>query len=106
MLLLILMAFLVLLKINQKVQQKMEEKIEQRYHVKIKDMTASLLCHQIHLDHVMIIHDRQDRVIPFHNAETVANSLKNCLLIPIENAGHYKILWDKRVVDLVEKEIQ
>ncbi len=98
--------FYTLLKINQKVQQKMEEKIEQMYHVKIKDMTASLLCHQIHLDHVMIIHDRQDKVIPFHNAETVANSLKNCLLIPIENAGHYKILWDKRVVDLVEKEIQ
>jgi len=94
-----------LLHINKKVQQKIEIKVEKMYQVKIKDMTASLLCHQIHLDHVMIVHDPQDKVIPFHNAETVAKSLKNCQLIPIENAGHYKILWDQRVVDLVEKEI-
>jgi predicted alpha/beta hydrolase family esterase len=84
----------------------MEAKVEKMYQVKIKDMTASLLCHQIHLDHAMIIHDRLDKVIPFHNAETVAKNLKNCQLIPIENAGHYKILWDKRVIDLVAKEIQ
>jgi pimeloyl-ACP methyl ester carboxylesterase len=95
-----------LLKINHRVKQKMEQKIEKRYHVKIKEMTASLLCHQIHLKHAMIVHDRQDKVIPFHNAETVAKNLKNCQLIPLENAGHYKILWDKRVLDLVEKEIQ
>lgn len=95
-----------LLKISKKVQQKMEAVVEKMYQVKIKDMTASLLCHQIHLNHAMIIHDRQDKVIPFHNAETVAKNLKNCQLIPIENAGHYKILWDKRVIDLVAKEIQ
>ena len=98
--------FYSLLKISKKVQQKMEAKVEKMYQVKIKDMTASLLCHQIHLDHAMIIHDRLDKVIPFHNAETVAKNLKNCQLIPIENAGHYKILWDKRVIDLVAKEIQ
>jgi pimeloyl-ACP methyl ester carboxylesterase len=95
-----------LLKIGQKVKEKMEQKIEKLYHIKIKDMTASLLCNQIHLKHAMIVHDRQDKVIPFHNAEIVAKNLKNCQLIPIENAGHYKILWDKRVVDLVAKEIQ
>ena len=94
-----------LLKLNNRVTKLIEDKVEKMYHVKIKDMTASLLCHQIHLDHVMIIHDKKDKVIPFHNAETVAKSLKNCLLVPIENAGHYKILWDKRVIDLVQAEI-
>lgn len=98
--------FYYLLRINIKVQQKMEQKVEKMYQVKIKDMTASMLCHQIHLEHVMIIHDPKDKVIPFHNAETVANSLKNCKLIPIENAGHYKILWDKRVEDIVAKELK
>lgn len=94
-----------LLKINNAVQQCMEQKIENLYHIKIKEMTASTLCHQIHLKHALIIHDRQDKVIPFHNAEIVAKNLKNCQLIPIENAGHYKILWDQRVLNLVEKEI-
>jgi pimeloyl-ACP methyl ester carboxylesterase len=94
-----------LLKINHRVKQKMEQKIEKRYNIKIKEMTASVLCHQLHLKHAIIVHDRQDKVIPFHNAEIVAKNLKNCQLIPIENAGHYKILWDKRVIDLVEKEI-
>ncbi len=97
--------FYALLKINNKVRLKMEQKVEKMYQVKIKEMTASSLCHQIHLDMAMIIHDKQDKIIPFHNAETVAKNLKNCKLIPIENAGHYKILWDQRVVDLVKKEI-
>lgn len=97
--------FYSLLKINRKVKSALEEKVEQLYHVKIKDMTASILCHRIHLEHVMIVHDKKDKVIPFHQAETVANSLKNCRLIPIENAGHYKILWDARVIDLVAQEI-
>jgi pimeloyl-ACP methyl ester carboxylesterase len=95
-----------LLKINNRVRQLMEQKIEKRYNIKIKDMTASVLCHQLHLKHAIIVHDKQDKVIPFHNAETVAKNLKNCQLIPIDNAGHYKILWDKRVLDLVEKEIK
>ena len=98
--------FYSLLKINQKVKLKMEAKVEKLYNVKLKDMTASLLCHQIHLDRVMIIHDKQDKVISFNNGETVASSLKNCKPIPIENAGHYKILWDKRVIEIVEKEIK
>jgi pimeloyl-ACP methyl ester carboxylesterase len=95
-----------LLKINNRVRQLMEQKIEKRYNIKIKDMTASVLCHQLNLKHAIIVHDKQDKVIPFHNAETVAKNLKNCQLIPIDNAGHYKILWDKRVLDLVEKEIK
>ena len=95
-----------LLNINNHVKKLIEEKVEKMYHVKIKDMTASTLCHKIHLDHVMIIHDKQDKVIPYHNAETVAKSLKNCLLVPIENAGHYKILWDKRVIEMVKDEIK
>jgi pimeloyl-ACP methyl ester carboxylesterase len=94
-----------LLKINNRVRLLMEQKIEKRYNIKIKEMTASVLCHQLHLKHAIIVHDKQDKVIPFNNAEIVAKNLKNCQLVPIENAGHYKILWDKRVVDLVAKEI-
>jgi pimeloyl-ACP methyl ester carboxylesterase len=97
--------FYKLLLVNKKVQQKIEQKVEKMYHVKINDMAASSLCHKIHLDHVMIIHDPKDKVIPYHNAETVAKNLKNCQLIAMENAGHYKILWDERVISLVEKEI-
>jgi pimeloyl-ACP methyl ester carboxylesterase len=97
--------FYSLLKISQKVKEKMEQKIEKRYNIKIKEMTASVLCKQLHLKHAIIVHDKQDKIIPFHNAEIVAKNLKNCQLIPIENAGHYKILWDKRVIDLVDKEI-
>lgn len=94
-----------LLQINNRVKQMMELKVEKLYRVKISEMTASKLCHQIHLDRVMILHDINDKVIPYENAEAVAQNLKNCELIPIENAGHYKILWDKRVLKLVEKEI-
>lgn len=98
--------FYTLLKVNKKVQQKMEEKVQKRYNINIDEMTASLLCHQIEINQALIIHDKNDKVIPFENAAEVAKNLNNCQLIPIENAGHYKILWDERVLKMVEKEIQ
>ena len=97
--------FYTLLKVSKKVQQKMEEKVQKRYSISIDEMTASLLCHQIEIKQALIIHDKNDKVIPFENAVEVAKNLNNCKLIPIENAGHYKILWDERVLKMVEEEI-
>lgn len=95
-----------LLNINQKVIDKIEKNVEKKFNLKISDISVSNLCHNIAINNSVIIHDVNDKVIPFESAVKVANNLNNCRLVPIENAGHYKILWDSRVVDLVKAELE
>lgn len=46
----------------------------------------------------LIIHDRQDRVIPYSDAETIAAHWTEGTLIPTQGLGHYKILRDADVI--------
>ncbi len=91
-----------LLHIKPKVQRLMETHVENLFHVKIKDLNAAILCRKLAIDKALIIHDKNDQIIPYEQAERVAKNLKNCQLIPVENAGHYRILWHPEVIQLVE----
>lgn len=91
-----------LLLIKPKVQRLMETHVENLFHVKIKDLNAAVLCRKLAIDKALIIHDKNDQIIPYEQAKRVAKNLKNCQLIPVENAGHYRILWHPEVIQLVE----
>jgi pimeloyl-ACP methyl ester carboxylesterase len=80
----------------------METHVENLFHVKIQDLNAAILCRKLAIDKALIIHDKNDQIIPYEQAERVAKNLKNCQLIPVENAGHYRILWHPEVIQLVE----
>lgn len=49
----------------------------------------------------LVIHDRQDPVIPFHDAETIAEHWHDSRLVATEGLGHYKILRDSFVVEQI-----
>ena len=97
--------FYSLLHINAKIQSKMEHSIEKTYHITLKDYSASNMGHNLNLKKALILHDPNDQVISYKDAMEVAASLKNCEIIPFEKAGHYKILWDNRVIERVKQEL-
>ena len=48
-----------------------------------------------------LIHDRNDKILPFSNSEAMANGLDRAELHAITNTGHYRMLWDEGVIQLV-----
>lgn len=46
----------------------------------------------------LVIHDRQDPVIPFSDAETIAAHWPDSKLLATDGLGHYKILHDPEII--------
>jgi len=50
---------------------------------------------------LLIVHDRQDRTIPYEDSEEVSKKCSNVILHTTDGLGHKRILADQSVLDLV-----
>lgn len=48
---------------------------------------------------LLLIHDKNDRVLPLHNSLEVLAATSNSKLKTVEKTGHYKMLWNDDVVN-------
>jgi esterase/lipase len=82
-------SFSILLKSAQKVLNR-----------EVKDLNVDEEIQSISFSKLLLIHDVNDKVIPFKNSESIA--LKNptkTKLIKHQDIGHYKMLWSDNVVE-------
>ncbi|MFK8038073.1 MAG: alpha/beta hydrolase [Crocinitomicaceae bacterium] len=56
-------------------------------------------------NHLHIFHDKNDKIISVKNSELMHKKISNSLLTTYENIGHYRMLWNDRLIDDVMKEI-
>ncbi|MFN6944958.1 MAG: alpha/beta fold hydrolase [Cytophagaceae bacterium] len=75
--------------------------MEKRFKVNLEDVRVSAVIHECNSE-MLLIHDRYDKVIPFSYAENVVAHNSKINLIAIKQVGHYRMLWNKEVVDRVE----
>ena len=47
----------------------------------------------------LLIHDKNDRIIPYSNTEALAKNWPAAKVLPVENTGHYKMLWAPAVIN-------
>jgi len=52
-------------------------------------------------DKMLIIHDRFDKMLPYHYATEIAESATHCELMTLENKGHSGMLFEPIVIDKV-----
>jgi pimeloyl-ACP methyl ester carboxylesterase len=57
----------------------------------------------IKFKHLWLIHDKYDKVIPYKNSIQIQNAVPNSTLITFEHIGHYRMLWNKEVIETVIK---
>jgi len=53
----------------------------------------------LHDSQTLIVHDLNDRVTPFNQAEILSNNMKNVTLVKTTGLGHNKILFDKPTIE-------
>jgi len=46
-----------------------------------------------------LIHDENDRILPYINSKTILDNTSNSSLITLEKVGHYTMLWSDEVID-------
>lgn len=68
--------------------------------------TVSNFLNQSTYESLLIIHDRTDRVIPFDYAVDLFAQTQNSRYLPLEQTGHYRMLWTEDVLDMIVDELE
>lgn len=76
----------------------------------VLNVSVATSSRNIRFNDFLILHDRQDRIIPFQRSAAIHMAVPESELIELEGTGHYRMLWDEKVIDLVmsrfpEKEV-
>lgn len=72
----------------------------------IEDLTMEHYAKLVeNVDETLIIHSKQDKVIPIHSARLAHQHFPQSQLIELDNLGHYSILWSEEVKDIVNKHL-
>lgn len=87
--------------LNNKAFNLMLKFTEEKFHYTFEEMQISKLLNKANYNKLLLIHDKNDMVLPFKNSEVIANSNKNTELFVTHDKGHYRILWDDEVINKV-----
>ena len=80
----------------------MINKIEASHDVKVDEVNVEDYAQKASIQKALLLHDKNDRVLPFEKSKEVAEKWSVAELIEVEGSGHYKIL---RVPEVLEKAI-
>lgn len=87
--------------ITEKVKLLLIDKIEKEMAIDVSTANVSQFVKSIPVQEAIIIHDKEDKVIPLQQSQNVARNWPESRLVEITGTGHFRILRDERVIDMI-----
>lgn len=87
--------------ITEGVKQRLIQRLEDETQLDVQTLNVSRFVQSIQVEQALILHDKNDRVIPIQQSRDVANNWAVCTLEEIEGTGHFRILRTPSVLDRV-----
>jgi len=85
--------------LGDKAYRYMLELSENRFQRSFDDMVISKALQTAKFNRLLLIHDKNDKILPFHNSENInRKNPDRSEIYPTEGKGHYRILWDEKVI--------
>lgn len=81
--------------------KKMMQLKEEKHSYSIEKLNFEAIAGDCNIKKALIIHDVNDGITPFSNAEKINNNWENATLEPIEGSGHYRTLWDENAIKII-----
>lgn len=95
--------------ITENVKNKLVARLETETPMPVQDLNVSEFVKKVNVAHALIIHDKNDRIIPIHRSKNVHQNWKNCEFLEIEGTGHFRILRTdfvlEKIVDFLKTEV-
>ena len=93
--------------ITEKVKSRLIARLNLETGYDAKDLNVHAFVQKIHVEKALILHDRNDTIIPVKQSRNVHKHWKNSTMEEIEGTGHFRILRTDfvldRVLDFLEK---
>lgn len=87
--------------ISKQVKKKLIQRLENETNVEVEGLNVSDFVKSIRVKKALIIHDKDDKVIPISRSKNVHGNWKSCTFKEVEGTGHFRILRTKKVIDHV-----
>jgi len=84
--------------LSEKAYQHLISHTEGLLNDSIKSLAVEENVKNVSVDQLLLIHDQEDKVLPYQNAKQVADAHPSAALITLENVGHYRMLWNDAVI--------
>ena len=85
--------------ISQGVKRRLIKRLEEETQVDVHTIGVSTVVESLNVKKAMIIHDKNDRVVPISRSKNVSDNWSVCKLLEIEGTGHFRILRTDWVID-------
>lgn len=90
-----------MLGFNDRVYRLIGKRIEQVVGEKPSQMKVEERLKKTNFNELLLIHDKFDKIIPYENSEVLHKKFPNSQLISFEKIGHYRMLWNEKVLEEV-----
>lgn len=87
--------------LNKKAYKMMIELTENRFDKKFDDMEISKALTNVMFDKLLLVHDKEDKVLPFENIKRINRKNPKSEIFATEGKGHYRILWDEEIISKI-----
>jgi len=88
-----------LIGFNDRIYLEVSKWIKRITNEELEDLILSEKAKKIKFNNFLIIHDKFDKVLPFKSATEIKEAIPKATLIPFEKIGHYRMLWNKEVLN-------
>ena len=80
--------------------------LEKEINISLNDLNMEVYGGNLkNLGEALIIHSSSDRVIPIEKARLTHKAIPQSKLIELDNLGHYRILWSKQLLNVLQDQI-
>lgn len=93
--------FRAMILLKAKAYRRLIQIVEAHIPYKMVDFNISDFLTQVSFERLFVLHDKNDKILPFKNATAVKEKVANCHLLPLNGKGHYRMLWDEEVIEQV-----
>ena len=90
-----------MINLGNRAYDKMVDITEKILGESIKNVSIQYNLNRAKFDRLTLIHDRNDKILPYQNSAEIHEAVQHSELIPFENIGHYRMLWNKEVITKV-----
>ncbi|MEL6922899.1 MAG: alpha/beta hydrolase [Bacteroidota bacterium] len=98
-----ILSYLKVIHAPQNLQREFLKIIQRLISEPLESVDVSLAFDRVKVGKTLIVHDKSDQVVPFHNAERVASRWANASLLVSEGYGHFQLMKNPELVEQVTR---
>ena len=87
--------------VNDTVKKRLINRLEDETNQSVLNLNVSDFVKSIHVQRALIVHDKNDKVIPINRSRNVHHNWPQSTFKEVENTGHFRILRTKNVIEIV-----